>query len=369
MGDLDVEVDSGEELFLGDFFVGGVGHVNGAGAEEQRLPPVAELRNVGGELGNHGGQTGDRVESHEGDFEREVGFGKAGDGVADGSADGGRVADEADEDLGLGFVGDNVGGVAALDQADIEGAGADVFDGRERNGQDAFEGLDELVNRTVAELGIGRVGHFAGGADDDAKSALGCESEAVIGRFAIDKEATAFGMKIGSLGAGRVAFFAGDKEEADFVALGTERFGSGHLGGEDSLGVGDAATVEVFRVFAGGDIGRYGVEVGGKDQVRRFTGGSGIDIRAVRLGCAFEGLLNGGLFDGPATEVEEIGKEVGERALGIGRGIDCAEGEGECDGIERRCRKRTGHGSARIRHLRWGRRSLFARRIFVLSHP
>ena len=38
-GEVDVEVDCFEQFFLGDFFVGGVGDVDGAGAEQEAARP------------------------------------------------------------------------------------------------------------------------------------------------------------------------------------------------------------------------------------------------------------------------------------------------------------------------------------------
>ena len=61
--------------------------------------------------------------------------GQAGGGFKEGGADGAESADEADEDLGFGFVGDDVGGVAAVDLADVEGAGADAFEVGQGHGE------------------------------------------------------------------------------------------------------------------------------------------------------------------------------------------------------------------------------------------
>ena len=101
-----------------------------------------------------------------------------------------RWADEADEEVCLGFVGDDVGRVAAGDEADVEGGWADLGLERQRHGEDVVERLDELVDGGVAELGIGGVGHAAFGAEFDAEGALGGEGEAVVGGLAVDEEAS-----------------------------------------------------------------------------------------------------------------------------------------------------------------------------------
>jgi hypothetical protein len=59
-------------------------------------------------------------------------------------------ADEADEEVGFGFVGNDVGGDAALDDADVHGAVADAFDDGEREGLDVVEGGEEFVDGGVA---------------------------------------------------------------------------------------------------------------------------------------------------------------------------------------------------------------------------
>ena len=66
-------------------------------------------------------------------------------------------------------------------------------------------------------------------------------------------------------------------------------FGGGNLGGDDSFGVGNAAAVHEFSVFAEGDVGRDGVDVSGKDEVGSLAGDAGIDIPAGGGGGALDG--------------------------------------------------------------------------------
>ena len=65
----------------------GVRDVNRSGPEQQRFSPVAELRNVGGELGDHGRQALDGAHADEGNFEGEVDVGQALGAFFDGRRD------------------------------------------------------------------------------------------------------------------------------------------------------------------------------------------------------------------------------------------------------------------------------------------
>ena len=75
MASSDVEVDGFEQLFLGDFFVGRVGDVDGTGAEKERLAPVCQHGNVRGEAGDHGGEIVHLAHADEGQVEAEVDVG------------------------------------------------------------------------------------------------------------------------------------------------------------------------------------------------------------------------------------------------------------------------------------------------------
>ena len=145
--------------------------------------------------------------------------------------------------LRLGLVGDHVGRVAAVNLADVERAGADVFNRRQRQGEHLAQHLHQLVHGALAQLGIGRVRHLAGGLEDRAQGALGGQRQAIVGGLAVDEEAAALGRQVGRLGAGRVALFAGDKQQPNPESRRAQRLGGGDLGGDDSLGVGDPAPI------------------------------------------------------------------------------------------------------------------------------
>ncbi len=220
VGEFDVEIDALQQLGLADVFVGGVGDEDAAGAEQEGLAPVGERGDVGGELGDHGVEAGDRAHVHVGELEGEVDLAAAGGGCEDLLLEFFGRADEADEDVGLGFVGDDVGSDAAADDADVHGAVADAFDYGQREGLDVVERGEELVDGGVAELGVGGVGHLAVGAELDAETAFGGEGEAVVGGLAVDDEARAVGGCVGDEGAGGVALFADDVEQSDALAGG-----------------------------------------------------------------------------------------------------------------------------------------------------
>ena len=87
-------------------------------------------------------------------------------------------------------------------------------------------------------------------------------ASAIVSGLAVDQEPAAFGRLVGNLGAGRVALFAADEQQANPEACRAQSFGSRNLGGDDALGVGNAAAVHEFVVFAEGNVGRHGVHVG-----------------------------------------------------------------------------------------------------------
>ncbi len=77
--------------------------------------PSCERGDVGGEFGDHGGQVADLAHADEGEFEREVDVGTVADGGEDGALGLVSGSDEADKQVGLCFVGDDVGRAASAD--------------------------------------------------------------------------------------------------------------------------------------------------------------------------------------------------------------------------------------------------------------
>lgn len=144
-----------------------------------------------------------------------------------------------------------------------------------------MEGLDELVNGGVAELGVGGMSHAAIGVKFNAKSAFGGKGEAVIGGFAVDEKAGAFGVEVGYGGTGRVALFADDEKEADLDVGVAEAVGGGDLGGDDPFGIAGSAAVKELIVFAEAEEGRDGVHMGGENYIGCDAGECGVDVEAV----------------------------------------------------------------------------------------
>src|ERR1700678_3441561 len=100
--------------------------MDGAGAEEQRLAPVSERGDVGGEVGDHGGKVVNFAHANEWEIEREVHVCAVGYCREDGLFGLVGGAHEADKNVGFGFVGDDVGSVAAVDETNVQGGGADL---------------------------------------------------------------------------------------------------------------------------------------------------------------------------------------------------------------------------------------------------
>src|SRR6202789_4106792 len=144
--EFDVQVDGFEEFFFCDFFVRRVGDVDGAGAEQEGFAPGGERGYVGGELRDHGGKVADLAHADEGELEAEVYVGAVPHGSDDGPLDFVGRAYEADKEVGLGFVGDDVGRATTFDEADVQGGWTDVGFDRMRHRHDVVERGDEFVD-------------------------------------------------------------------------------------------------------------------------------------------------------------------------------------------------------------------------------
>ena len=83
MRDTRVQINGVEQLPLLDVLAFGVGDMDGAGTDEQRLAPIRQRGNVGGEGGNHGLDSGHGGQLHVGDLKFEFGFGFAGNRIRD----------------------------------------------------------------------------------------------------------------------------------------------------------------------------------------------------------------------------------------------------------------------------------------------
>src|SRR5271169_154182 len=99
--------------------------VDAAGTDEEGLAPgTGERGNVGG-VGDDGGfQAVEGSKTDWRDGEGFLGYGAASDGTRDGLAQRVSVINRTEGDFGAGCVGNYVGGAAAGDYADVEGASA-----------------------------------------------------------------------------------------------------------------------------------------------------------------------------------------------------------------------------------------------------
>ena len=71
------------------------------------------------------------------------------------------IAHQTDEDFGVGFIGNHIGGAPARDGADVERAGPEERIDGQLDVADGGERVEQLVDGGIAEFGISRVRHFA----------------------------------------------------------------------------------------------------------------------------------------------------------------------------------------------------------------
>ena len=155
-------------------------------------PGAAERRDVGGE-GHHGGfDAVERAEAHGGNFEHLAQPPPCpATAACDGVLGGGRIAHQADEDLGAGFVGDHVGRAAAgrWCRCSACSARADRRPAAGRRGcGPARRAACRWPNRPAPDR---RSAPSSGGRDFVAQRALGAERQLVPGGLAVDEIARA----------------------------------------------------------------------------------------------------------------------------------------------------------------------------------
>ena len=189
--------------------------MNVARAEQQRLAPVRELRNIGGELHDYGGQSLHRAQPHKGNLQRKVHFCEARRCIEERGTHRRRVAHQPHQHLRLGLIGNHVGRMAAVNLPDVQRAGPHVFAYRQFQFQQLRHHLHQFVHGALAEFGIRRVPHLARRAKHRAQSALRRQRQAIVRGLAVDQEAAAFGCKIRGFRARRIALFARDKQQSN----------------------------------------------------------------------------------------------------------------------------------------------------------
>ena len=132
--------------------------------------------------------------------------------------------------------------------------------------------VEQLVDGRIAQLGISRVRHLAGGDDFIAQRALGAERQLVFGGLAVDDVARA-ARRAGPPDtrrrccAPRPPRTAGRNRARRLRAAPRRR----DHGGDDALGVAGAAAPDVVVVLARGEERRHGIHVGGKRDGERLA--------------------------------------------------------------------------------------------------
>src|SRR6266481_6902481 len=226
-----VDIHRLRQFLLRDALLGGVGDVNAAGPNEERLPPgTFETWNVRREGHHCCGQTIDLCQLYGWRVEDFACFPAACRRRGHRLPSLRRIADRAKHDFRFGVIGDHVGCAAATDGADIQRAAAEQSVLRQRNLANVVENIEQRVDGGMTEFGIGGVREFSVSRDFVAQRAFRTEGETVLGGLAIDEESRAAGSCGGGYCTGAVAFFAYDEEEADIARAGSEQFfcGSDH---------------------------------------------------------------------------------------------------------------------------------------------
>ncbi len=284
-------------------------HVDGAWTEQKRLAPGgAEGWDICGVRHNRSGKTGERAEMNGWNKENFVGFRVGRGGGFDLLAQFGDIADNTNENLGNGFVGNHVRGAATTDDTDIESAGAESGIDGQRHFANAFQRVEQFLNGGFAEFGISGVGHAAVGDDLKAERAFGAESELIFGGLAINEVLAAARSVGGMNSAGAVAFFADDEEETEIAFAGGEEFLRGEQhGGDDAFSVTCTTTPDLSSVFARRDEGRDGIHVSGE----RDDGRAEADEDVIAAG------FDGDAFDFAVETLGEVAKVI-EKKLADG---------------------------------------------------
>jgi len=319
---LRIDTDRIGQFPFGDTFFGRVGNVNAARTDQVWLTPSAvEGGNVRGESNDGGGEIGEGIQTHGGIEENFTGF----DFVRlsrfrDGKTEFRGFGDEAEHNFGAGFIGDDVGGAASMDRADVESGLAKNGVAGKREGTDLGESIKKRMDGGMAEFGIGRMGKLAASNKLIAQDALGTESDAIFGGFAINEKAGTAGRGSGGGRASTVALFANDEEKGEVARAGSEeRFRRVNHGSDDAFGVATAAAMNVGVVLRGRKIRRDGVHVSGKSHDGIAEGEK--DIIAIWRGRE--------ALDTPVVAGSESGKmgeqEIDDRLFVSGGGIEIDE--------------------------------------------
>lgn len=266
------------------------------------------------------------MEAQGGHFEHKLDLSPAGDGMADELAQRSGGTDQPDEEFGLGLIGDDIGCAAAVDGADVQGGGAEFGIGGPGQGAYPRQSLEELFDGGIAELGIGGVGGAAPGAEGEAEHTLAGRDHFAFGGLAVDEVTDrARGAAVGGEGAGAIALFARDEEQTEIAATaGEQGFGGKDLGGDNAFGVAGTAAMDVGIVFAAGNEGRNGVEMGAEHDAGLAAAGEEVEAegRILALERPFLDLEAG-------QSAQMLGDQAGGRGFAAGGRVHVHQGTGE----------------------------------------
>ena len=83
----------------------------------------------------------------------------------------------------------------------------------------ALQGVEQLLDRRLAQLGIGRVRHLALGDHFNPQRAFRRQRQLVLRRLAVDEELRAARLLVGDLRSLAVALFADQKQQSNVNAI------------------------------------------------------------------------------------------------------------------------------------------------------
>ena len=180
------------------------------------------------------------------------------------------------------------------------------------------EGVDQLLDRRLARLGIRRMGGPpTSGQLHAERASVGCP-KTTVGRLAVDQKAAVLRPEVRGLCAVTTPLLPNDEEHAEIAdAALPQTLRCGHLRGEDALGVARAAAVEPAVQDPAREERRHAVEVRREHHMRRLERGQHVEP-AVRHGLLFDAITPGAEVRGqppPAiTLAPRRGIDVDERA-------------------------------------------------------
>ena len=155
------------------------------------------------------------------------------------------------------------------------------------------QGFQQFVDRRLAQLRIGGVGHPSFGNHIHSERSLGCGCDSVLGRLAVHQKLTARRLLVRDLRPQAVPFLAYQEKKSDVNAFLTQPLGCGDLSGDDSFGIARAAAVNPTGIFGRRNKRRHRIHVRREnDRRRRLLRRSCVHIAAVAFDWKFVCLVS-----------------------------------------------------------------------------